>query len=203
MKNKEIIDYLDELIPDPKCPLNFNKDYELLIAVVLSAQTKDDTVNKVTNVLFSKYDINSLAAAKESDIVDILRPCGNMNKKSTYVISICKYLLKDWNGVVPNNREYLEKLPGVGHKTANVILATLYNEPTFAVDTHIERVAKRLKIAPKNASILEVENRLMKFFKKDTWSKRHLQLLLFGRYTCKSQNPDCNNCPLKKYCKNK
>ena len=203
MKNKEICDYLDRIHPNPKCPLNYNKDYELLIAVVLSAQSKDDQVNKVTKELFTKYDINSLAKASKEEIIDILRPCGNMNKKSDYIIKICKSLLNDHNGTVPCNREYLERLPGVGRKTTNVILATLFDIPAFAVDTHIERVAKTLGYADENDSVLEVEQKLMKAFEPQTWGKRHLQILLFGRYICKKNKPKCEECELHKYCKNK
>ena len=201
MKNKDIKEYLQELNPNPECPLNYNLDYELLIAVVLSAQSHDDQVNKVTKELFEKYDLNSLSKANEEDIVDIIRPAGNMYKKAKYIIELSNRLIKEQNGIVPNNRDYLESLPGVGRKTTNVILATLFNEPAFAVDTHIERVAKRLGIAAENDSILEVENKLMKFYKKEEINKAHLQVLLFGRYKCKSKNPLCEDCRLKKYCK--
>lgn len=202
MKNKEINDYLIELNPNPECPLNYNKDYELLIATVLSAQTTDIQVNKCTEVLFKKYNLEELSKCNIEDIIDIIRPTGNMHKKSGYVIEIAKRLIQEQNGKVPNNREYLESLPGVGRKTANVVLATIFNEPAFAVDTHIERVAKRLGIAKENDTVLEVEQKLMKFFPKDEWATKHLQVLLFGRYICKSKNPLCENCKIKKYCKN-
>lgn len=202
MKNKEINDYLIELNPNPECPLNYNKDYELLIATVLSAQTTDVHVNKCTEILFKKYDLEELSKCNIEDIIDIIRPTGNMQKKSSYVIEIAKRLMKEQNGKVPNDREYLESLPGVGRKTTNVVLATIFNEPAFAVDTHIERVAKRLEIAAVSDTVLEVEQKLMEFFPKEEWATKHLQVLLFGRYVCKSKNPLCENCKIKKYCKN-
>ena len=196
----EFLKLLDEYIPDPKCSLDYKLDYELLIATVLSAQCTDERVNKVTPNLFNKYDIFSLANANVKDICDIIRPCGNMNKKSQYIVDIAKALVKDFDGHVPNDREYLESLPGVGRKTTNVVLANLFNEPTFAVDTHVERVSKRFRIASKSDDVLTVEKKLMRKFDKDKWIKLHHQLLLFGRFFCTSRNPKCVDCKLKKYC---
>ena len=203
MKNnsKEIMPILDEYIENPKCTLEFNKDYELLIATMLSAQTTDARVNIVTKELFSKYDIYDLAKLEPSDVYEIIRPVGNGSKKSIYLISIAKSLVENYDGHVPQDRTYLESLSGVGHKTANVVLANLFNEPTFAVDTHVERVSKRLNIASDKDDVLTVEKKLMKYFPKDKWIKLHHQLLLFGRHFCKSQNPLCEGCKLKPYCK--
>lgn len=202
MNNKiEIItNYLDRKVPNPHCTLDYNKDYELLIATLLSAQCTDERVNKVTKVLFKNFDIYKLSKSKKEDIIEIIRPCGSMFKKSEYIIELSKKLVKDYNGSVPNNREYLESLPGVGRKTANVVLANIFGVPTFAVDTHVERVSKRLKLAYKNDSVEKVEQKLMKKFNKNDWIKLHHQILLFGRHTCKSQNPICKNCELKEYC---
>ena len=122
MKTNTIVEYLDKMVPDVYCPLNYNKDYELLIAVLLSAQCTDERVNKVTPVLFSKYDIFKLAKAPEKQIEDIIRPCGNQVKKSKYIVEIAKRLVRECDGKVPNNREYLESLPGIGRKSANVVL---------------------------------------------------------------------------------
>lgn len=200
MKN-EFYRLLDEIVPNPKCTLDYNHDYELLIATVLSAQCTDERVNKVTPLLFAKYDIFSLASASEADIASIIYPCGNMHKKSKYIIAIVDSLIKNYNGVVPNNREYLESLPGVGRKTANVVLGVIYNVPTIAVDTHVERVAKRLGLAEESDNVLTVEKKLMSIFPKEKWVYLHHQLLLFGRHTCKSKKPLCQNCKMKKYCK--
>lgn len=199
--SKEFFSILDEIVPNPQCTLEYSRDYELLIATVLSAQCTDERVNKVTKVLFEKYDIFALAKLKPEDIIDIIRPCGNMNKKSKYIVDIAEKLVSEYNGQVPNNREFLESLPGVGRKTANVVLGNIYNEPTFAVDTHVERVSKRLGLAASNDDVLTVENKLMQIFPKEKWIYLHHQLLLFGRHTCLSRNPLCQSCKMKKYCK--
>ena len=197
-----IIEYLDELFPNPRCELNYNKDYELLIAVMLSAQTTDKRVNMVTDILFKKYDtLDKLAGANINDIINIIRPIGTFNKKANNVISISKSLLEDKNGIVPNDRNYLEGLSGVGRKTTNVVLSNLYNVPCIAVDTHVSRVSKRLGIAKKNDDVLIIEKKLNKFFPKEKLNRLHHQLVLFGRYFCKAQKPNCENCKLKNICK--
>ena len=197
-----IIDYLDELFPNPRCELNYNKDYELLIAVMLSAQTTDKRVNMVTDILFEKYDnLEKLANANIYDIINIIRSIGTFNKKANNIISISKSLLEDKNGIVPNDREYLEGLNGVGRKTTNVVLSNLYNVPCIAVDTHVSRVSKRLGIAKKNDDVLIIEKKLNKFFPKEKLNRLHHQLVLFGRYFCKAQKPNCENCKLKNICK--
>lgn len=197
-----IIEYLDELFPNPRCELNYNKDYELLIAVMLSAQTTDKRVNMVTDILFKKYDtLDKLARANINDIINIIRPIGTFNKKANNVISISKSLLEDKNGIVPNDRNYLEGLSGVGRKTTNVVLSNLYNVPCIAVDTHVSRVSKRLGIAKKNDDVLIIEKKLNKFFPKEKLNRLHHQLVLFGRYFCKAQKPNCENCKLKNICK--
>lgn len=204
MMNKiEIIEnYLNEILPNASCELNYNKDYELLIAVVMSAQTTDKRVNQVNSILFKKYD--TLEKLRDADILDIkkiIKPIGTFNKKSLYIKQIADYLLKRHNGVVPNNREELEAIPGVGRKTANVILSTLFNIPAIAVDTHVERISKRLGLANKKDDVLEVERKLMKKIKKENWSLRHHQFIHFGRYYCTAKNPVCDNCKLKEICK--
>lgn len=197
-----IVEYLDELFPNPRCELNYNKDYELLLAVMLSAQTTDKRVNMVTSVLFNKYNsLESLSSADINDIIDIIRPIGTFNKKASNIIEISKSLLNNYNGVVPNNRQYLESLPGVGRKTTNVVLANLFNEPCIAVDTHVSRVSKRLGLAKIDDDVLVIEKKLNKKFSKDILPRLHHQLVLFGRYYCKAQSPLCENCKLKEICK--
>ena len=155
--NNKLFKYLDKLFPNPKCELEYTKDYELLIAVMLSAQTTDKRVNMVTNILYNKYStLNDLMNADVNDIINIIKPIGTFNKKSKNIILIASSLVNDCNGVVPNDREYLESLPGVGRKTANVVLANLFNEPCIAVDTHIARVSKRLKIASDKDSFINI-----------------------------------------------
>ena len=201
MKINELLEYLDELFPDAKCELNYNKDYELLIAVMLSAQTTDKRVNEVTKVLFDVYpDLKSLSLAKLEDVEKILKPLGTYRVKAKNVIAIAKELMKKG---ISNDREYLESLPGVGRKTTNVVLSELYNEPTLAVDTHINRVAKRLGFAKQSDDVLEVERKLFKLIPKDNVVHIHHQLIFFGRYHCKAFKPNCLNCKLANNCEYK
>ena len=193
---------LDVLIPNPVCELEFTKDYELLISVMLSAQTTDKRVNSVTRILYKKYPtLESLRDADLEDIIKIIKPIGTYKRKAINVKEISYLLIKDYNGIVPNNREYLETLPGVGRKTTNVVLSILYNVPCIAVDTHVERVSKRLGFAKESDDVLTVEKKLMKKFPKYRLNKLHHQLLLFGRYYCKSRNPECDTCPFINKCK--
>ena len=199
-KNKTI-EYLEELFPDARCELQYKKDYELVIATVLSAQCTDKRVNQVTEELFKKYDIFSLAKANRKDIEKIIRPVGTFTRKAMYIKTIAEELVKNYNGIVPNDREFLESLPGIGRKTCNVVLSNLYDVPAIAVDTHVERVSKRLGLAKKNDTVLQVEKKLMTYFPKDKWSRIHHQMVLFGRYKCKSISPDCTDCKYQEYCK--
>ena len=203
MKNKVevILNYLDLLYANPKCELDYKKDYELLIATVLSAQCTDKRVNMVTKELWKSYDIYSLSKAKNKEIEKIIRSVGSYTKKASYLIEISKSLVNDYNGSVPNNREYLENLPGVGRKTCNVVLSNLYNVPAIAVDTHVKRVSVRLGLASSKDDVLEIEKKLMKKIPKERWSKFHHQMVLFGRYKCMAKNPLCEDCKLKEYCK--
>lgn len=198
----KVLEYLDELFPNPICELEYTKDYELLIAIMLSAQTTDKRVNKVTKILFNKYpSLEDLSKAEIEEIENIIRELGSFRKKSIYIKDIATSLLENWQGYVPNDRKYLESLSGVGRKTVNVFLGVIYNEPTIAVDTHVERVSKRLKLAKENDSVLEVEYKLMKKIPKEKWNRTHHQLVLFGRYHCKAMKPECDNCKLKDLCK--
>ena len=201
MINK-ILDYLDELYPNPKCELEYTKDYELLIAIVMSAQTTDKRVNMVNKVLFKKYQsVKELSEASLEDIKKIIKPIGTYKKKAVFIKEIATKLINDNIKVIPNDREYLSSFPGVGRKTINVFLSVIYNEPLVAVDTHVNRVSKRLKLAKDGDDVLEVEKKLMKKIPKDKWNKVHHQLVFFGRYKCKSISPLCTDCKLKDICK--
>lgn len=206
MMNKyEVIEnYLDELIPNPVCELNYFNDYSLLIAIMLSAQTTDKRVNEVTEILFDKY--KSLEELKDADFKElkaIIRPLGSFNKKAFNIKEIARILVSNYNGMVPKEREILETLPGVGRKTANVYLTEYLQIPTIAVDTHVERVSKRLKLVRPSSDVKVIERTLMRNIKKENWGRRHLQLVLFGRYYCKAKKPECLNCQLKNICKEK
>ena len=197
-----ILNYLDELFPNPRCELEYKKDYELLIAIVLSAQNTDKRVNIVSRELFTKYDtLDKLATAEVSDVARIIKSIGTYTKKSQYVVDIAKNLVSDGYYTVPNNRNYLEKLPGVGRKTINVFLSVIYNEPCIAVDTHVDRISKRLGLAKEKDDVLTVEKKLMRKIPKDKWSRVHHQLVFFGRYQCKAIKPECQECKLKDLCK--
>lgn len=199
---QEILSYLDELFPNPRCELEFNKDYELLIAVVLSAQTTDKKVNSVTENLFKKYPtLEDLNDASIENVKSILRPIGTYNKKAVFVKEIAHFLLDKYDGKVPKTHKELEIIPGVGHKSANVVLGVLYNIPTFAVDTHVSRVSKRLGLVKSKDDVTAIEKKLKKKINKERWVRTHHQLVLFGRYYCKAIKPECDSCKLKDLCK--
>ncbi len=201
MKINEILEYFDEIIPNPHCELNYEKDYEFLISVMLSAQTTDKRVNQVTSVLYTKYPtLDSLKRAKIEDIIEIIKPIGTYQKKALYVKLIADEL--DKIGYVPNDRKYLENLSGVGRKTTNLVLSELYNMPYFAVDTHVSRVSKRLGLVKEKDDVLTIERKLTKIIPKDRINRTHHQFILFGRYYCKAKSPNCNDCKLKEICKN-
>ena len=195
-------EYLDYYIPNPKCELNYSTDYELLIATVLSAQCTDKRVNEVTKILF-KYNLEEISLMSFNDIEKIIRSCGSYTKKAVYVKNIADILLHDYNGKVPNSREILETFPGVGPKTCSVVLKNIYNVPAIPVDTHVERVCKRLGIVFNNATPKDVEYILKNEIPVDKWNRVSEQILLFGRYYCRAINPKCDNCLFKDFCKYK
>ena len=198
--NDRILTYLQELFPYPVCELEYNKDYELLIAIMLSAQTTDKRVNIVTKELFKKYDgIDKLASAREEDVIKIVYSLGSYTKKGKAVIEIAKKI-KEW-GKLPKNRKMLETLPMVGRKTVSVFLSEYYKIPNIAVDTHVERVAKRLNLVRESASVLEVEKSLKRKLSKEIWCDTHLRMVHFGRYYCTAKNPKCDICKIKALCK--
>ena len=204
MIQNKLIEYLDYLFPNPKCELTYQTDYQLLMAVVLSAQSTDKRVNSVTPIIFSKYPtLEELANASLTDLEDIIRPVGSFRKKASYLKEIASRLVNEFDGVVPTDRDILESFHGVGRKTVNVFLAEFYHYPAIAVDTHVERVSKRLKLAYQKDSVLDVERKLMKKVPKERRVKFHLQMVLFGRYYCKAVKPLCKDCPLKEYCREK
>lgn len=199
--SNEILNILKEEIKNPKCELDFNNNFELLIAVSLSAQTTDKRVNEITKILFSKYpDAYSLSNANYDDVFNIIKPLGLAKNKTSNIISISYDIHNKFNDVVPHNLKDLMTLKGVGRKTASVVLAEGFNIPSFPVDTHLIKMANRLGYSKSNLPLV-VENDFKKYIKKDDWILSHHLFLLFGRYNCKSQNPNCFLCKLKKYCK--
>ena len=201
-KNQQIINFLDETFPNVGCALNYNKDYELVIAVMLSAQTTDKAVNTVTEVLFSKYDsLEKIANAPLEDVENIIKKIGMYKLKAQNVIGIANKLINDFNGVIPNDKELLQTLPGVGNKTAGVIRCEIFKIPDFPVDTHILRIAHRLKYRKENEGPFETEQKLKKSFPKDRWIRLHHQLIHFGRNICTARNPKCEKCKIVDFCR--
>lgn len=203
-KSEQITDYFDELYPDAFCELNFSNNFELVVAVLLSAQTTDKSVNKLTESLFLKYQtIDSYADAKITVLENDLRTIGLYRNKAKSVKQLAITIRDDFNYNVPSRFEDLVKLPGVGRKTANVVLSVGFDIPAFAVDTHVDRIAKRLGFAKPNDSVLVVEKKVTKSINKNLWNKVHHQFIFFGRYFCKAKNPTCHQCELVDMCKEK
>ena len=205
MINTELLfSYLDEKYPNAHCELVYSKDYELLIAVMLSAQTTDKSVNQATAILFKKYKtLEELANADLDDVRFIIRHLGMFQVKAQNVIKIANILLKQYDGKVPNNPEALLAMPGVGNKTKNCALAELYNEPLLATDTHMQRVGKRLGIADEKDSVEKIEQKYMSIIPRERVVKTNHQIIWFGRYFCKALSPECSKCKLREFCKNR
>lgn len=200
-KVEQILLFLDKLFPNAKCELNYSKDYELLIAVMLSAQSTDKAVNKVTSVLFNAYStLEELNEAEEKNIQNIIHSVGLSKTKAKNIKLIARDLIQRFHSKVPSSREDLMSLSGVGRKSANVVRIEFFKIPEIPVDTHVERVSKRLTLVQEEDSVLNVELKLRKLIPEDRLIKIHHQLIFFGRYICKSQNPICTECPFKLFC---
>ncbi|MTB34956.1 endonuclease III [Streptococcus uberis] len=198
---KKIMAIIADMFPEAKGELEWEKPYQLLIAVILSAQTTDKAVNKVTPFLWAKYpNLEDLASANLTDVELILKSIGLYKTKARNIIKTAQILVDNYNGQVPKTHKELETLPGVGRKTANVVLGEVYAIPGIAVDTHVSRVAKRLNISSQNADVKEIEADLMQKIPKKDWVISHHRLIFFGRYHCLAKNPKCEVCPLQTYC---
>ena len=199
MKANDIVKTLDENFPNPKCELEFNNDYELVLSTMLSAQTTDKRVNMVMKDVYKKYNtLEKLNNLSLKEIESLISSIGLYKNKAKYFKKITEALLPYEK--VPNDREFLQSIPGVGRKSANVILSVIYNEPYIAVDTHVTRVSKRFGIAKENDDVLTIENKLYKYFKNYDYKKVGEQLVLFGRYVCLSKKPNRNMCSLYNEC---
>lgn len=200
-KALHILDVLDEMFPDAHVELNHQNHFELLIAVVLSAQTTDISVNKITPSLFEKYPTPELMSkAQIEDVESLIKSIGLYRNKAKNIILLSKMIHEKYNNQVPNQRELLEALPGVGRKTANVVLSNAFGIPALAVDTHVARVSIRLGLAKEHDNVFEIERKLMDKIPKKKWQKTHHQLIFFGRYHCLAKNPKCQQCPLFDIC---
>lgn len=197
-----VLDTIAEMFPDAHCELNHRNPFELTIAVLLSAQCTDETVNKVTAKLFEKYKKpEDYLAVSQQELEQDIRSIGLYRTKAKNIQKLCRILIEQYDGEVPRTYEQLVQLPGVGRKTANVVISNAFGVPAIAVDTHVERVSKRLGIARWKDSVLEVEKTLMKRVPKEEWTITHHRLIFFGRYHCKAQNPQCDVCPLLELCR--
>lgn len=204
MKKEKVVEILNALrieYPDAECALVHRNSFELLIAVVLSAQTTDKSVNQVSPELFKKYpDAASLANAKQQDVEKYIKRIGMYKTKSRNIIALANRLVEEFDGEVPSNYDDLILLPGVGRKTANVVLSVAFGEQRIAVDTHVFRVANRIGLV-KADNVLKTEEGLMKTIPHDRWSEAHHSLIFHGRNCCSARNPKCENCCIKQYCK--
>ncbi|MBQ2714467.1 MAG: endonuclease III [Clostridia bacterium] len=199
-KNKEIIRLLNMAYPDAETELDFHNPYELLVAVILSAQCTDKRVNQVTPALFSRYpDAYALAQAEQSEVERLIHSCGFFRNKATNIIGASQKIISDFGGEVPSTVQDLMTLPGVGKKTANVVYSVAFGGDAIAVDTHVYRVSRRLGLSKGNTP-LKVEEDLNRAIPKELWGHAHHLLIFHGRRTCHSRKPDCENCNLKEYC---
>lgn len=203
-KQDRILNTFDEMFPDARCVLNHSNNLELLVAVMLSAQTTDESVNKLTSHLFQKYKtVDDYANASLPELESDLHSIGLYRNKAKNIKAMAMALQARFNGVVPASHDALISLPGVGRKTANVVMAEGFGYPAIAVDTHVERISKRLGFAKPDDTVLTVEKKLMKTIPKNRWIKTHHQMIFFGRYHCKAMSPHCKECPLVDLCKEK
>lgn len=197
-----IPEILKEIYPKTKTFLNYSKDYELLFAIILSAQASDDSVNKATSILFKKYPtLDSFLDAKYIDVYGIIKPVGLAKSKTNYLLDTAKTLKEKYDGIVPKNRNELVSLNGVGYKTSGVFLGELYDYPYFPVDTHVLRVSTRLGIVKDDITPNECEKKLEKIYKCYHLIELHRQFILFGRNICLSRKPNCSSCPFASFCK--
>ncbi|RUL55505.1 endonuclease III [Lysinibacillus antri] len=196
------LDEMERMFPEAHCELVHDNPFELTIATLLSAQCTDVLVNKVTKSLFEKYKTpEDYLAVSLEELQNDIRSIGLYRNKAKNIQALCEKLLCEFNGEIPQTREQLVTLPGVGRKTANVVLSVAFDIPALAVDTHVERVTKRLGLCRLKDTVLEVEETIMKKTPMEKWSKTHHQLIFFGRYHCKAQNPQCGSCPLLDDCR--
>ena len=200
-KTIEAVQTMGDLFPDAHCELNHRNAFELLIATILSAQATDVGVNKVTPKLFERFPTPArLAAASEEEVIECIQSLGLYRNKAKNIRLCAQQLMERFDGEVPKTREELVSLAGVGRKTANVVMSVAFNIPAFAVDTHVERISKRLQICRQKDTVLEVEETLCRKIPKELWSRAHHWMIFFGRYHCVARKPKCHECPLLEMC---
>ncbi|TLS35878.1 endonuclease III [Pseudalkalibacillus caeni] len=197
-----VLDEIYQMFPEAHCELNHSNPFELAISVVLSAQCTDALVNKVTPALFQKYKSpEDYLEVPLEELQEDIRSIGLFRNKAKNIKKLSRMVIEEYGGSLPEDRDELMKLPGVGRKTANVIASVAFGVPAIAVDTHVERVSKRLGICRWKDSVLEVEKTLMRKIPQDEWSQAHHSFIFFGRYHCKAQSPQCEICPVLDVCR--
>jgi len=199
---KAFVEYFSTHQPDAQTELHYNNPFELLVAVILSAQCTDKRINQVTPALFAKYpDAYSLAQASSEEVFEYIRSVSYPNNKAKHLVGMAKRLIENFNGEIPSSMEDLQTLPGVGRKTANVITSIVFEAPSMAVDTHVFRVANRLGLTRNAHTPLAVEKQLVKYLPEETIRHAHHWLILHGRYICQARRPKCEVCPITWFCK--
>ncbi|MCY1603765.1 endonuclease III [Staphylococcus pettenkoferi] len=201
-KALQMIDVISDMFPDAECELKHDNPFQLTIAVLLSAQTTDNSVNKVTAKLFQKYHTaEDFLQVPQEELENDIRTIGFYRNKAKNIQKLCRSLLDKFNGEIPRTHKELESLAGVGRKTANVVMSVAFDEPSLAVDTHVERVSKRLGICRWKDNVRQVEEKLCKVVPRERWNRTHHQLIFFGRYHCLARSPKCDVCPLFDDCR--
>lgn len=201
-KALQMIDVISDMFPDAECELKHDNPFQLTIAVLLSAQTTDNSVNKVTAKLFQKYHTaEDFLQVPQEELENDIRTIGLYRNKAKNIQKLCRSLLDKFNGEIPRTHKELESLAGVGRKTANVVMSVAFDEPSLAVDTHVERVSKRLGICRWKDNVCQVEEKLCKVVPRERWNRTHHQLIFFGRYHCLARSPKCDVCPLFDDCR--
>ena len=199
---QKIIEWFEIHMPIAESELNYTNSYELLVAVILSAQCTDKRVNQITPALLKKFPTaDLLALSSQEEIFEFIKSCSYPNNKAKNLLGMAQVLVRDFKGVVPDDVDELQKLPGVGRKTANVIASVIFNKPAMAVDTHVFRVSARIGLSENAKTPLETEKQLVKYIPEELIPKAHHWLILHGRYVCKARKPECEHCGLKDYCK--
>lgn len=202
MNGNEILNEIEKIFPDAECELYHENNFQLVVAVILSAQTTDASVNRITPALFKRYPSSKeLAKADIEDVESYIRTIGLYHAKAKNIISMAKDLEERFQGVVPSSYKELQSLAGVGRKTANVVRSVAFDIPSFAVDTHVERVSKRLGLAKFSDSVEKVEEKLKRKIDRERWNQGHHDMIFFGRYFCMARNPKCEECPFISFCK--
>jgi endonuclease III len=199
---KKVLDYFKDAMPIAETELIYKEPYELLVAVILSAQCTDKRVNLTTPAFFKKFpNVEALSMGTREEVFELIRSCTYPNNKAKSLLGMAQTVLEQFNGKIPDNVEELQQLPGVGRKTANVIASVIYNRPSLAVDTHVFRVAARIGLSWRARNPLDTELQLIEYIPEELIPKAHHWLILHGRYVCKARNPLCNECGLREYCR--